>query len=207
MIYITSDFHFNHKNILKYEKETRPFETIEEMNEVLIENWNKKVEESDTVYMLGDIFMGLEEQGCIGDIMNRLKGKKILIKGNHDTNRRIAAMSPYLEGVYDMYNLKYDKRTFVLCHYPLKEWYEKEYGAIHLYGHVHSNDHRNGEMQEGRACHIGIDTNQLRPISIVEIMNKFYPCKHKTRLEDKRMCLDCGKKIQKFTVNGNPMWI
>lgn len=206
MIYFTSDLHFNHKNIIKYEKEARPFETIEEMNEVLIKNWNLVVHEHDTVYILGDMFMG-GKTDIIADIMSRLKGKKILIRGNHDTNNYVNAMTPYLEGIYDMYNLKYNKKLLVMCHYPLREWHSKEHGAIHLYGHVHSNFHRNGEIVEGNACHVGVDTNQLRPISIVEIMDKFYPCRHENINEDKKFCLDCGKEIQKFNVNGSPMWV
>ena len=82
MIYFTSDTHFNHTNILKYEPETRPFETIEEMNETLIANWNNVVKEEDTVYVLGDFFMGMLD--AIEPIYNRLNGKVILIRGNHD---------------------------------------------------------------------------------------------------------------------------
>lgn len=205
MIYFISDLHFNHKNIIKYEKEARPFDTAEEMNEALIKNWNDTVTGADTVYVLGDVFMG-GKQESLHEIMRRLNGRKILIRGNHDTNNYVKAMMPYLDGVYDMFNLKHNKQLYVLCHYPLREWHSKEHGAIHLYGHVHSNEHRNGEITEGRAYHVGVDTNQLRPVSIVEIMDKFYPCHHKNVKEEIKLCLDCGKEVQKFNVNGNPMW-
>ena len=67
MIYLTSDLHFNHVNILKYEPVNRPFETLEEMNETLIANWNAKVSAKDTVYVLGDLAMGTVEasRACI----------------------------------------------------------------------------------------------------------------------------------------------
>lgn len=121
MIFFTSDCHFNHQNILEYEKESRGcFSTIEEMNEQIIYNWNKKVSKNDTVYILGDMFMGGLD--AIDEIMPRLKGKKILIRGNHDTNKRMERTLPYLEEAYDIYNLKYNKQMFVLCHYPLREW-------------------------------------------------------------------------------------
>ena len=62
MIYLTSDLHFNHMNILKYEPESRPFSSIEEMNEVIIQNWNEVVKISDTVYVLGDMSLFLVER-------------------------------------------------------------------------------------------------------------------------------------------------
>ena len=55
MIWMTSDLHFNHENILKYEPVSRPFATVEEMNEVLIQNWNSKIKPEDIVYVLGDL--------------------------------------------------------------------------------------------------------------------------------------------------------
>ena len=87
MIYLTSDLHFNHVNILKYEPVNRPFETLEEMNETLIANWNAKVSAEDTVYVLGDLAMGTVEasRACI----ERLNGKIVLIRGNHDSPKRI----------------------------------------------------------------------------------------------------------------------
>ena len=86
-IFLTSDLHINHANILKYEPESRPFETIEEMNEAIINNWNSVVSEEDTVYILGDFFMGKWTE--IEKILPRFKGKIILIRGNHDDKRRV----------------------------------------------------------------------------------------------------------------------
>ena len=94
MIWLTSDLHFNHKNILKYEPETRPFETVEEMNETLFNNWNSVVGNEDTVYVLGDFFMGKTDK--ISEIINRLNGKEIvLVSGNHDTKNRLAVFKDW----------------------------------------------------------------------------------------------------------------
>ena len=84
-IFVCSDCHFNHKNILKYEPEARPFETVEEMNEKIISNWNSVVSPEDTVYVLGDFAMGLPEK--IPSIVERLNGKIIIIRGNHDNEK------------------------------------------------------------------------------------------------------------------------
>ena len=79
MIFYISDTHFGNENILKLCD--RPFATIEEMNERLIENWNSKVKGADAVYILGDMFFKCKDTKSI---LCRLKGKKYLFVGNHD---------------------------------------------------------------------------------------------------------------------------
>ena len=81
MIYLTSDLHFGHKNIIKLTN--RPFSDVHEMNETLIKNWNNTIKPQDTIYILGDLCfkMSLEESH---KIIQRLNGKKVLIRGNHD---------------------------------------------------------------------------------------------------------------------------
>ena len=82
MVYITSDTHFAHKNILEYEN--RPFKDLSDMREQLILNWNSVVSEDDIVIHLGDFGMCNKETAT--EILTRLNGKKILIKGNHDNH-------------------------------------------------------------------------------------------------------------------------
>jgi calcineurin-like phosphoesterase family protein len=79
-IWLTSDTHFNHANIIRYCD--RPFVDPQEMNEKLIENWNSVVKHNDHVYHLGDVYMGDKEN--IHKVLSRLNGKKRLILGNHD---------------------------------------------------------------------------------------------------------------------------
>ena len=81
MTFYTADPHFGHANILKLC--SRPFDTIEEMNEALIKKWNAKVSGSDTVYIIGDMFFRCADPAAI---LSRLKGKKILVVGNHDSS-------------------------------------------------------------------------------------------------------------------------
>ena len=79
-IFITSDNHFNHKNIIKYCD--RPFDSVEEMNEAMIERWNETVSKDDVVLHLGDFCKG--NVWMIKQIRERLNGTIILIIGNHD---------------------------------------------------------------------------------------------------------------------------
>ena len=72
-----SDTHFKHKNILEYEKEARPFNTVEEMNEKIIDNWNHTVGIKDIVYHLGDFAFGKNNIS----IAARLHGRKRLVLG------------------------------------------------------------------------------------------------------------------------------
>ena len=80
MIYFIADTHFNHANIIKYCN--RPFKNTYEMNEYIIKKWNSVVKEADTVYHLGDVGFGSLQE--VKSLVERLNGRKILLRGNHD---------------------------------------------------------------------------------------------------------------------------
>ena len=82
-IFFTSDLHFGHKNILKFTK-PRPFATIEEHDQAIINNWNSVVNRDDTVYVLGDIAMNMDPD-VLENHLECLNGHKRLILGNHYT--------------------------------------------------------------------------------------------------------------------------
>ena len=86
-----ADTHFGHKNIIRYDN--RPFNSVHEMDNELIENWNSVVSNDDIVYILGDI--SWYDDSKTANIFSRLNGHKILIKGNHDK------ISSYLYGFFD----------------------------------------------------------------------------------------------------------
>lgn len=79
-IFFTSDLHFFHNNVIEFCK--RPYGSVEHMNEELIKNWNTVVGERDHIYILGDISFGKDAQ--TQEVLDRLKGIKHLIVGNHD---------------------------------------------------------------------------------------------------------------------------
>ena len=95
-IFVISDPHFNHKNIIEYCD--RPFETVESMNHALIENWNSVVGPEDIIFCLGDFVLGNKED--IIEIGQQLNGNKILILGNHDRGTRTAYREAGFNTIY-----------------------------------------------------------------------------------------------------------
>ena len=80
-IFFIADTHFGHEKIIKLCN--RPFENLQDMQNQLIQKWNNKVSNEDTVYILGDFCFKMSKQDAV-QILNMLNGKKVLIKGNHD---------------------------------------------------------------------------------------------------------------------------
>lgn len=128
-IWITSDAHFSHKNILIYDN--RPFSSVEEMDEKLISNWNERVKPGDTMYYLGDFAFKSKN---VYKLFTRLNGNKILIKGNHD--KKDTLKLPWA-GVYDIYELNYDNKLVIFCHYSMRVWKNSCHGSWMLFGHSH----------------------------------------------------------------------
>ena len=88
MLWITSDHHWGHFNIIRYTG--RPFKTVHEMNKVMTERWNSLVKPGDTVYHLGDLCF--HNKIHPKDLIKKLNGKIILIKGNHDKKKTLDAV-------------------------------------------------------------------------------------------------------------------
>ncbi|MBQ4262193.1 MAG: metallophosphoesterase [Ruminococcus sp.] len=132
MIYYIADMHFGHKNILKYDK--RPFADTEQMDKEIIRRWNERVNDDDTVYVLGDAFFRGEGRSL--EIMNRLNGYKHLIRGNHDRNN--GKMLKMWESVCEYEEIKDGEQLVVLSHYPMLFYNHQRDGAVMLYGHVHN---------------------------------------------------------------------
>lgn len=135
MLFI-SDLHFGHKNVLSFDN--RPFKTIEEHDEAIIQAWNQHVDIDDDVWILGDIsWYGAQKTV---EIFKRLNGTKHLVVGNHDKRllRNDAVRSLFAEIVdYKEIQLN-DACGIVLCHYPIPCFNHHYYGWYHLYGHVHT---------------------------------------------------------------------
>ena len=127
-----ADTHFGHENVIRFDN--RPFSSVEELDEALIKNWNDTVSNEDFIYILGD-FSWYNETKTL-EILDKLEGKKILIKGNHDRiSPKIAKQFLKICDYVDLYDNNY---RVILSHYPLMSWNGQFRGSIHLYGHVHN---------------------------------------------------------------------
>lgn len=139
MIYYISDTHFGHKGVINFDK--RPFSDINEMEAILIANWNNKVTNQDIVYILGDFCFEKESEWL--RLLNQLKGKKVLIKGNHDLKNMSSSLKNKFQDIKDYKEiddrLDNENVKVILSHYPIP-FYKKDYSdkVYHLYGHLHN---------------------------------------------------------------------
>lgn len=169
-MYVVSDLHFLHKKVKDFCPETRPWESLEEMTEALIQKWNDCVTKNGTkMFHLGDFCFGTPEQA--DEIASRLKGDITFISGNHcfsATKKRLAKYGKVL----DYAEIKYNKKLFTLCHYPFLDWRNKAHGSIMLHGHEHGAL-KDTEVSRGKTMDVGWDAvgKFLHFDEILEIMS------------------------------------
>lgn len=172
-VFYIADTHFGHENILKLCN--RPFKDIEEMNRQLILNWNSRVTDNDLVYIVGDFsFRGNEDRTL--SILKSLKGKKVLIVGNHDNkNLKSSDFRKYFIEITPMKTI-FDNSVgekVVLCHYPIIEWEGYFRGSYLVYGHIHNNVTNNAYkcMKDiDKALNAGVDINYFMPVTLPELI-------------------------------------
>ena len=161
-VWVISDTHFQHYNMI-HKFKTRPFDSIQEHDEKLINNWNSVVKPGDKVYHLGDVTFG-DKGRYIGSIHNRLHGKKRLIVGNHDD---VKFLAPYFEKV--MLWRMFRDLGLLLTHVPvhrstLGEGRFDGKGMINVHGHIHSNPSPEGPYK----C-VCVEQINYTPINIEEL--------------------------------------
>jgi calcineurin-like phosphoesterase family protein len=152
--YIGSDFHFGHNNIMKFCPETRGhFRDINHMHDEMIRMWNETVMPEDTVYMLGDIaFMAASHAA---NILRNLNGRKILVKGNHDSKTvKDKSFVACFDEIHDYLEIRYDGHHVVMFHYPIAEFNRQHHGAVHFHGHLHQNP---SGLEQYRVRNVGWD--------------------------------------------------
>lgn len=177
--YITSDLHFGHTNILRYCKNTRPFSSVQEMNQKIIDNWNNKISKQDVVYLLGDI--SFDKPSKTISFLNDLNGKLRLIVGNHDGDKYLKEKE--FCDRFDWIKLYNEENIFgnhiVMMHFPILEWNKKHYNSIMLHGHCHS---RNNQILDCLRYDVGIDGSpDFSPYNFSELIDDM-----KSRLRGKQ---------------------
>ncbi len=160
MIYFIADTHFSEKNIMLYEN--RPFQNVAEMNEELVKRWNQVICEDDEVYHLGDFGAEGQELG----MLRQLKGRKFLLKGNHDIHSNEYYRDAGFDEVYDYPIII--QNFWILSHEPLYVNTNMPYANI--FGHVHNSP----IFQTYSSQHYCVSVERINytPISFEEIMLK-----------------------------------
>ena len=172
--FFTSDTHFGHANIIRFCN--RPFQNVEEMNEVLIENWNKVVSKDDTVFHLGDFAFG--GSSVWNSIIPRLNGHINLIIGNHDRKNLRQGYMSYFDMVVPQLQIEIEDNSIYLNHYPFLCYGGSYRGVWQLFGHVHSRPQADGlDISRLRVLlptqyDVGVDNNNFTPISYREVKEK-----------------------------------
>jgi len=161
--WFSADFHLNHSKILQYAN--RPQATVEEMNEEIIDNWNRAVGKKDEGFLLGDFAFGNPSK-----FYDRLNGAVYLVPGSHDKqlkqlNRAVSPVLPALTERKFVYDGK--EILIVMCHYAMRKWNKSHYGSWHLWGHSHGN-----LPPLGLSFDVGVDTNNFFPYSLDDVVAK-----------------------------------
>lgn len=161
-IYYIADMHLGHENIIRLSN--RPFDSVEEMDKVLIDNYNSVVTDEDDVYFLGDVsFKGKDPVAYL----KQMKGKKHLIVGNHDgAILKNPAARKMFEEISDYKDISDNGRRVILFHYPIAEWNGYFRNSYHIYGHIHNNDKNEvwAYMSKLKNCfNAGVDLTEFMP--------------------------------------------
>lgn len=162
-IFFIADLHFGHKNIIDYE--SRPFKSVQEMDEILIKNWNNTVSKKDKVFILGDFAFANKER--MRQYVQQLNGLKTLILGNHDRIRTIEWWKNVGFREVIPYPIIY-RYWYILSHEPV--YLDQDMSYINIFGHVHS-DKNYADYNSQRFC-VSVERIGYKPIELNEILEK-----------------------------------
>jgi len=165
-IWFISDTHFNHENMaVKFLKEdgskARPFDSVEEMNEVMIQNWNRHIKEQDHIWHLGDIILG--DRAKIPSILSRLKGKKRMLLGNHDQLKGNELMKFFQK--IELWRIFKD-HNFLCTHVPIHKGSFRKV-AYNVHGHTH-----HGIVDDPAYINVCVEHTNYAPIHMDEILKE-----------------------------------
>ena len=182
--YYTADLHLGHEKIIPYCN--RPFSSVEEMDQKILENWQKTVKhDSDIVWVLGDISIDGSFKHAL-KLMSTFRGRKRLIMGNHDRCfighsewvRHLKLYQEVFEVVVPYGTAKLGKEKVMLSHFPYdgdsqSEARYNQYrlpnkGVTLLHGHTHSNE-KLSVSQDTRQIHVGVDSWDFTPVASHEL--------------------------------------
>lgn len=174
-LFVTSDTHFGHQ--AEFLWRSRGFSSTEEMNEAIIERWNKTVSKDGITYLLGDTMLNDNKKGI--ECFSRLNGQIFLIAGNHDTSNRLDMLytdertKHKMQGWWYAWLIKYGKLSIYMSHYPtLTSNYDEKYFSQHvisLHGHTHSKEKWMDE-ENPFLYNVCLDAHNCYPVAIDDII-------------------------------------
>lgn len=166
-IFFCSDHHFHHKNILTFKREDgsalREFRDVDHMNETIVQRHNERVRPNDKVYFLGDVTMARNARGL--EILGRLNGEKVLIKGNHD----LCAAHQYLEYFKDIRG-SHQFDGLIMTHIPIHSESLARWG-LNVHGHLHYQVVKLplSQLPDRRYYNVSMERINYTPVSLEEI--------------------------------------
>lgn len=162
MTYFISDTHFYHYNIIRYCD--RPFDDIERMNDYMIQEWNSVVTDNDTVYFLGDF--GFGDKDMLTNICSQLKGKKYILRGNHDYRRGKQSWRDI--GFEEVYDKKIELgKNIILSHEPK----DVPNDVLNIHGHIHNVPLSDAFNKDNHYC-VSVEMIDYVPITLEQILQK-----------------------------------
>lgn len=166
MIYYIGDTHFGDKRVM--ELAGRPYSSTTEMDSDILRKWNRRVKSDDTVYILGDFAF----DDVAAQVIERLRGKKVLMLGNHDEALSLETLHKF-DGVKTIDTIDDDGRSVCLCHYPLLSYNRSVYGGFHVFGHIHKNSNDKAyslQAQLPNSFNCGADVIGFTPRTLDELI-------------------------------------
>jgi len=156
--YFISDLHFGHKNMALY----RGFNNVEEHDNYIIENWNKKVNKKDCVWILGDISMEKKSEYYK---LQKLNGFKKVVLGNHDLSKKShnEELLKYVNSISEVAILK--KQRIIMTHVPVHVS-ELEKFEINIHGHLHGKI-----LDDKRYINVSCEVLNYTPKTLKELLS------------------------------------
>jgi calcineurin-like phosphoesterase family protein len=164
-----ADPHFGHEAVIRMNQ--RPFETVDEMDRAIMDNWNRAVGDEDEVYIIGDFMF--RSRHTPDHYLQQLKGRKHLILGNHERWTNQVDLPVFFDSVSQLKEIADMDRHLVLCHFPMAEWPRYYKGSLHIFGHIHNN--RDGEafryyQRSPNMLNAGVDINHFIPVTLPQLI-------------------------------------
>ena len=166
-IFFCSDHHFYHQNILTFKRDDgtplREFQDVNHMNEIMVQRHNERVRPNDKVYFLGDVTMSRNAHGL--EILGRMNGEKVLIKGNHD----LCKPQQYMQYFKDIRG-SHQFDGMILTHIPIHPDSLARWG-LNVHGHLHYQVVRLplSQIPDRRYYNVSMERINYTPVSLEEV--------------------------------------